>query len=299
MRLRKILNSTLIVGAVILLIGGLIFVIAFGTAGFNLNAFSYVSLSEKTFSETGTTTAIEVTAEKANVYFYAAKENQGLTVKYTVRKSREGNLLNDVTFTEQDGMLLVEETESSEGRLLILDIQDPQIEIYLPTDRTYDLSVNSEIGNVRISGTFSMNNVLFNTKTGMIYTEKSTLTGTAVALSAIGGNVNVGEITADEVSASVVNGSISINGNVTADTFSASSKNGQIYYRSSVIVASSVTLSATRGNVKAKLLGTAGDYLTTVTVEKGRSNVEETFSGTKHLLINVSDGNIHIDFEAE
>ena len=63
--------------------------------------------------------------------------------------------------------------------------------------------------------------------------------------------------------------------------------------------ASEVTLTTVRGNVKAKLRGKATDYRTAVTVEKGRCNVDPSETGTKTLNLNVSGGNVHIDFEGE
>lgn len=299
MKLRKILNSTLIAGAILLLVGVIVFLVAFGSTGFNLNAFSYVNFETKTYVETGTTTELSLSAETANVYFYEAKEGQPLSVKYTRRKSREGELINDVEIVEEDGRLILTETENSEGRLLLLDITDPVIEIYLPTDRTYGIEADVDVGNVRIVGDYVANTVVLSTKNGSIYTEKSSLQCDVVVLSAINGGVYFGTVNANEATATATNGSVSINGNITTNAFSATTKNGQIYYRSSVIDAANVTLSSSNGNVKAKLRGKPADFSTTLSVENGRSNIEETSTGEKQLRITVKTGTIHIDFEGE
>ena len=299
MKLRKILHTLLIIGAVLLLVGGIVFAVSFASTGFDLKTFSYVRPEEKTYVEQGNVTEISVTAESAHVYLYNAKAGQPLTVEYTRRKSREGDLLNDVTVVEEEGRLTLTETEESDGRLLLLDVTKPQIEIYLPADRTYEIEINIDVGNARVNGVFSATTVVLNAKSGSIYTEKSTFTCEALALSAVNGGINFGEVTADDVTASATNGSISINGNVTTDAFSATTKNGQIYYRSSVLVANDVTLQADRGNVKAKLRGKKDDYLTSITVKDGRSNVDATETGEKKLTLIVTDGTIHIDFEGE
>ena len=299
MKLRKVLNSLMIAGAILLLIGAIVFLISFGSMGFNLSAFSYVSVESKTYAETDTVTELSLAVETANVYYYEAKEGQPLSVRYTRRKNREGELINDVEIAEEGGRLILTETENSEGKVLLLDIADPVIEIYLPTDRTYDVETNVDVGNVRVVGNFSAKTVVLSTKNGSIYTEKSTFACDAIALNAVNGGIYFGTVNADEATAAVSNGSVSINGNITAGSFSATTKNGQIYYRSSVIDADDVTLSSTNGNVKAKLRGKPADYTTTLTVEKGRSNVEETATGERHLRITVQTGSIHIDFEGE
>lgn len=299
MKLRKILNTTLIAGAVILLIGVIVFLVSFGTTGFNLSTFSYVQYEEKTFREQGTSTTLDIRAEMAHVYLYEAKEGDSLSVQYTRRKNRNDELLNEVKFVEDGDHLSIVETELSEGQPLLLDVTKPRIEVYLPTDRTYDVEISIDIGNVQIAGKFKMETVVLTTKNGSLYTENADVECSAVAFNAINGGINFGGFVADDITSTTTNGSISINGNVTAKSFSAASKNGQIYYRSSVIDAETVLLSSDRGNVKAKLRGPSTDYLTTVTVEKGRSNVDSTDSGTRRLVVTATNGNVHIDFEME
>ncbi|MBR1747540.1 MAG: DUF4097 family beta strand repeat protein [Clostridia bacterium] len=299
MKLRKILNSTLIAGAVVLLVGVVVFTIAFATTGFNLTSFSYVNVEEKTYVETETTTELSLSAHVANVYLYEAKPGQPLSVKYTRRKSREGDLLNDVEIHNEGSALVLTEREYSDGRPFLLDVTNPQITIYFPTDRTFDIEVYIDEGNIRVDGSHHMDTVVLNTKKGSLYTEKSKITCDVLSLTSMSGGINFGEASADQVTASATNGSVSINGNVTARQFSASADNGQIYYRSSVIDADEITLKSTRGNIKAKLRGKKEDFLTDVTVESGRSNLSDRDTGDKVLNVSVSGGTIHIDFEEE
>ncbi len=317
--MNKLLKILLIVGISLLLVGGVIFLAAFGAAGWDITFLSGVVLEEKRFDERAENPVDDVTIEFSNAAIEVRVENtNALCVEYPLSKNKNGQELNTVTVTETEGSLSIVERQNLHFNLFSWDLTAPKIVLHLPATRTYDLSLTTDNGKISFTGDkLNATALVLSTDNGEIETLPTEIVcQEAFFCETNNGALRLGSITAAMLTAQTDNGTIDLEncsvtgrafvetnngkitlcGNIWANELTVETDNGEIQASAAVIYANTIKLSSNIGDIHARIAGKQTDYTVTVEHDLGNTNVHSATGGDKTLSVSLDIGNIQIDF---
>lgn len=291
----KTLKTVLIVSAAAILLGGIIFLIAFAAGGFRINGLSSAVTQNKLYTESSDNVINSITVDYENADV-SVVFGDALSVSYPELYTKGGEPISDIFLSDNGGNLLIRE-RILHFKNIGFNATEPKITVTLPRGRALNLNVETDNGDVTLAGgELTVGNLIINTDNGEI--EVKDISAAKINLSSDNGSIEVANISvADHVKLEVENGEIDFDGNVTAARVEAEVENGDISYERGVISADAVNLSVSVGEIEAKLAGSLEDY--TVRVEKGlgSSNIKTAPGGSKSLEIECEIGDIKILFE--
>lgn len=267
------LKKLLLVAVALFLVGGLTFFVAFAASGFNKNGIAATEIKENLYEEKADNALTSISIEYANANIIVSV-GEKLTVTYPEHYTKGGNPISRVTLNDNGGKLVIDE-EIDSLKSVGYDLARPTVKITIPSGRALTLDLETELGDVTLSG---------------INAEK-------LHASAENGFIALTDITSNGIiDLETERGEIEMFGTITATALEAETGSGDISHENGEIRASKIDISTGTGDIKATLSGAAADY--TILVEKtfGTSNVGNSVSGDKRVTLEADIGDIEIYF---
>ena len=321
--MRKTSKAWLIVGLILILLGGLLFVGELALHRWDLGAFGTVKLETGSVEIADSFRNISITSDTEEIRFLPS-EDGACRVDYAVMEKR------NVSASVQGDTLSIEVGDQRTWRDGISfsfgPVEKPRIAVYLPERDYAALSVDEDTGDVFLSEDLAFENILITLDTGdvdcrasssgLISIETSTgdvrleaLSAGALALSTDTGRIELRSVAcAGDLNVSVTTGKVILS-EVSCENFSSTGDTGELRLEQ-VLVSGLLSAERSTGDVRLEdcdagelLISTdTGDVHGTLLTEKvflvrsstGEIHVPETVSGGK-CKITTSTGDIHID----
>lgn len=308
------IGKILLTGFILLLCGGIIFVICLAVSGWDIRFLSNVTAQEIEYTEPPESqlTNITIDYENTDILVYT-QDAPTVRIVYPQSFYKNGEKATEVTITETENTLKI--TEKSINGWQFWNFTAPKTKLYLPADRTYTLTLSTNNGNVTLDGTaYSVNAISLTTDNGNIHTKKAITAQGKVNAETNNGNITLQEVSAQNITAETDNGNVCLytgvateqirletnNGNVTitksgtANTVHLSSDNGNIEVDG--VTAESITFETDVGNVEGTVIGKKSDFTITVEHNLGETDLYPQTGGAKTLHVETDIGNIEIRF---
>lgn len=332
-------KKILLIAALCILIGVIIAACAFAFCGWSLSALSNTVTETVVYEPDGDEDilSLEIFFENADINLTFGAEK--LSVSYPILYDKQGEAVTEVGVTSEGGNLKLEEKKLKK---FFINVYTPQekVDISLPSDKAYALHLKTSNGDIELKGNGADVLVLrLSTSNGDIFTDKAgeILSDDVAIISSSNGDLRLGKISAQLLSAVTDNGDISycggvvsfkasfesdngdikisdninaesftletnngdivLTGNVSADSFKAMSDNGDIQLSGGIISSNDVKLVTNLGDISAKLNGVITDYKIDVEKDLGDCNISDTTTGDKKLSVETDLGDIHITFD--
>ncbi len=315
--MKKGLIAWIITAVCLLLTGGIIFVVAFGSAGWKFSAFTSVVVQTETYEEKEDSpiSTLVIDFETADIL---VKEGDALSVEYPLIKNRRGKAMNQVTVQDENGTLSVSDEYTSWGHIGIWGFSDIILTVTIPKGRVLTLDWETDTGDITFAkGEYAFTTIDIETDTGDIQTGAATLVCETEALF----TTNTGDVDAENITAQKIivdtdtgdvelqncvaaqaifietsTGDVELSGSVVAPTVNVETDTGDVSTDECVLEAESVTFTTDTGDVEITLAGAASDYTITVETDTGRSNLSSGGNGSKKLSITTDTGDIQVRF---
>ncbi|MBQ8726109.1 MAG: DUF4097 family beta strand repeat protein [Clostridia bacterium] len=298
--MKNFIKVLVIVGIILTLVGGTIFVISMSANGWDFNSLSTRTVEEKTIDlEDGIddVNSVKVIAATANVNL-TYHDEQRITVECYDVISKKGELLREVTANVVGNELIIKD-ESKNFQLFSLGFENAAITVKLPRGKVVSAGVEISTGSIKIGEKgeeINFGNLDLETSTGHIKMEAN-LTCNAVYLTTSTGAVYInGNLNATEIEVEGSTSDLVINGSIVAKEIEIDHSTGDVTCNA-FITAEEIYVGTSTGDVELKLLGSQNDYSYTYDIGTGKSNIFPTFGGAKNVHVETGTGDVFIYFE--
>jgi DUF4097 and DUF4098 domain-containing protein YvlB len=300
--MRKILKRFTLIGLLLTLLGGVIFLVGFAMSGFDIHKMGNIQIEEKQYSESAENpiTSISLDFNLADFEILFDDDAESIFIEYPQRQTKKGKNLSKITLTETENSVTITET-NNKFFLSAFNFVSPVVRVTLPASRTYDLSVESNTGDITILGNGTLSSLFLETSTGDTSTKRANLTCLGECeIETNTGDVYLGNFEADNLSISTDTGDIELFGRLKANLLDIEVDTGDIEADDGVIDAVHIVLSADTGDIEATLLGNPSDYAIAADTDTGDSNISSSLgsSPTRWLEVETDTGDIDITFIA-
>ena len=310
----KKVGRILLVAFAALLIGIVVFAVAFGALGWRLEALSSVVTEQRLYNETegNPINSIYIDYDNTDIEVSLGTE---FSVSYPEFYSRGGKSASEITLTDEDGSLRI--IEKSIWRVG-LNFTDPKLYITIPEGRSCNIELITDNGDILYRGddVQSAGRITLDSDNGDIILTGTLNTAEEVKITTDNGDVEIGTVNAkkltvdvdngdinfrggtitETVSLETSNGDVELKGSVSAKSFSAESDNGDIDMDEGRIDADSIVLHTSNGDVEARLVGRRDDFSIEVERGLGECNISNSQGGARTLSVETSLGDIDIRF---
>lgn len=308
------------IGVAFLLIGALIFAVAFALSGFNFEFLSNVKTVTRRFDENAENpvNTIKIDFENAGIEVRVQDNIDALAIEYPQAQNKKGENISEINVEETSGAISITETYKWQAQFFSWNVSTPTVVLYLPQARVYALDLQTDTGTIRLTnGNLNVSKITLKATTGLISTKDCAVSSTGEAcFETTTGIINVGELSAqrivlqtttgfltahktivaeNSVSLKTTTGSIETLSTITADTVTANATTGDLKFTAN-IYANAITLATTTGDINARIGGKKTDYSILVANSTGDSNVSEQTGGTKTLSVSCTTGDIYVTF---
>ncbi len=315
----KALKYICLIALLVLLIGAVVFFVAFAISGFKIENLSTVVYENYEYKESAENkiTSISVKYDNTDVEIVFT-DSDTLTVSYPKMFTRAGKAASEVILSDSNGVFSLS-SKAIWYRMFGFNFTSPTLRISVPLDRACDLSIVSNNGSITFLGAGSAN-----TGAVMLDTDNGRVDISAVEISSSGevyidtdngkistGKINAKKFTIDSDNGAISlgggniegavkiesdNGKINLTGDIIAQRFEVECDNGKVTLENGVITADTIILNVDNGEIKAKISGRNSDYRVSVDVDNGKSNIGTTQSGDKRLSVECDNGDVEIYF---
>ena len=308
------------IGVALLLLGAIIFAVAFALSGFDFQALSNVKTVTKHFEESADNhiQSVVIDFDNAEIEVRVQDNIDTLTIEYPQAQNKKGENISEIKVEETDGKISIVESYKTHINLFAWNFKSPTLVVYLPQERVYALDLQTTTGGIRLgNGNLNVSKITLKATTGMISTKDCVVSSMgAVRFETTTGIVSVGELSAKavvletttglltahkaitaetSVSLKTTTGNIEALGTITADTVTGNATTGDLEF-SVKIYANTITLATTTGDLNARIGGKKADYSILVSHSTGDSNVSAQTGGTKTLNVSCTTGDIYVTF---
>ena len=288
-----------IVGGVLLLLGGITFVIAMTAVGWD---FSVLNTDyEKKIATYSAEEVSEIVAELSteDVYFLPSEDDE-ITVEYFVVKNKKGKVIREIVPTLSEGVLRCVEKEKK-FTFNFIDNHSYKVVVKAPADRVFALSLTVSTGDLHFGEEGKerrVSSLKLNASTGNVNLKGKTICNGDLSVGVSTGNVHFkGETVCEgNVSVKASTGKVSVNAPLTAKSIKFETSTGDVSC-SAALTFDSLAVTASTGDVTLKLAGTRALYTYNYHVSTGKSNVENFTEGAKTVTVRTSTGDIKLYFE--
>ncbi|MDE6274865.1 MAG: DUF4097 family beta strand repeat-containing protein [Clostridiales bacterium] len=290
--------TTCVIGVVLLVVGGVIGTVFYGTLGFDHMRLAAVGeVSEETLDvsldgvETFTLDAGDLTVTLKKSEDGAAKFVYTKLEKCEVAVNYESGVLS--VDNGEDGGIVSSRLSEAWHYGIFYSAMKPYYygaTLYLPEDYAGGLKISVKNGSVTLED-FSLGNVEIEAKNGAVKVEKGTY-GT-LNLTAQNGAVSVEEIAVGELSVEAHNGAIRLT-EITGNKVKAITHNGLV--KLDRIVGEDIYLESYNGAVHGSIVGAREDFAIDAHTDNGSNNLASKLDGDKLLYAHTHNGAIKIQF---
>lgn len=288
-----------IVGGVLLLLGGITFVIAMTAVGWD---FSVLNTDyEKKIATYSAEEVNEIVADLSteDVYFLPSEDDE-ITVEYFVVKNKRGKVLREIVPTLSDGVLRCVE-KKKKYNLTVIDYHSYKVVVKAPADKVFALSVKLSTGNVTLGEEGKerrLSSLKVSASTGDVNLKGKTICEGDLTLSVSTGDIRFkGETRCDgKVSVKASTSMISVNAPLSAKEIKINASTGDVSCAAPLSF-DSLDVSVSTGDVSLLLAGKKELYTYLYRVDTGSSNVESFALGSKKVNVRTTTGDIRVRFE--
>ncbi len=300
--MRKTSKAWLIVGLILILLGGLLFVGELALHRWDLNAFGSVKLETGSLEIAESFRNISVTADTEEIRFLPSEDGV-CRVDYTVMETRK------VSASVQGDRLTVQVTDQGSWRDKLSfsfgPVEKPQITVYLPGRSYAALSIDEDTGDVILPADFAFESIRLTLDTGDVDCRASSAGLFSIETST--GDVRLEELSAGELSLTTDTGRIELRSvacagelrigvdtgkailsEVSCESFTSKGDTGDLRLEQ-VLVSGLLSVERSTGDVRLEDCD-AGELL--ITTDTG--DVHGTLLTEKVFLVRSSTGEIHV-----
>lgn len=296
--MKKILKWLLVGAVALTVIGGIVFVIGFASAGFKLEALSAAKYETKRFEESADNviTSIKIDYEDADVAIIFDETATSVTVEYPQKQKKDGENLNVVTVSETAGSLVISEREKFYFWDWIGSFT-PKMTVTLPAERAYDLALDLDYGDVVIRGKANVNALVLEMEYGDVNAEGAEIVcANTLRIEIDYGDIELGNAQADKMYLSSEYGDLEVEkAALQAKEVYIEMEHGDVDI--DMLQADKAVFEMEYGDVEATLYGEKADYTVQVQIRYGETNIRDVLGGSKLLQITSEHGDIEIDFK--
>ena len=318
--MKKLFKIFCIVGLSLFLAGGAIFGVGLIFAKGDLKALSHLKSVEYTYAEKtdNLITSVYIDYEApADIHVEFSDAAESVSVQYGELRTKRNKIASKLTLSDTDGKLRIVEDTKLVGKLTPFHFSKIKIFVTLPADRTYNLVLDGNTGDIDFKGNGKLNNLILSTDTGDIDTERAEINCLGkMNLETDTGDIELGKFTANAVEIetdtgdislqdgvvnermelSVDTGEIEIEGRLSAREIVVETDTGDVKTEHGVLDATIIRLEADTGDIQVMLTGNKSSYAIYVEKDTGKCNVSSQAGGEKQLFIETDTGDIHVAF---
>ena len=325
---RNCMIALLSAGGALLLAGAVLFLVGFGLEGWDVAALNNAHFEVRSYAAAGDIESVHIHYESARIRI---ESGESFSLTYPVRTNSRGDVLAEVTVTEEDGVLTV--TEADPFPIWGISFgtgETPALVLTLPAKEYEEITASASAGSVAAEG-IAAKALTLRADAGSAEAKGVRVSGAAAFTAALGdvtlrdveagslsaaadvgrieaeqvraereatftaglGNIDLREVEAGSLSAAADTGSIAADG-VYAESAAFTANLGDIDLRA--VDAASVQLANELGDIAATLAGTKEEYTIRVQTELGSSNVVDRDGGSRRLNAQTEMGSIRIEF---
>lgn len=316
----KAFKILLIVGASLIFLGGIIFVIGMSVSGWNFKSLSNVTYEPKVYENNSQgIDNIQIEVDTANIEFKSI-EGDKIIIEYNNVLNNKGVVVSELTPNVVGNTLNLKEIKKPYLSFNLLSSEN-RVTIKLPENKVFSIKAKTDTGDVTIGErnketTFSK--IDAETDTGKI-----TVLGKVICngnfkadldtgyISTIGeieclgnlefetdtGKINLGSnITASSIKLVSDTGKITINGFIKANSIYVELDTGDVVCKTEIL-ANTINVVSDTGDITLILKGEKSDYSYTYQISTGRSNIPSYNSGSNFVNVTTDTGDINISFK--
>jgi DUF4097 and DUF4098 domain-containing protein YvlB len=313
---KKILIILLLVFGGFTLLGGSIFSIAMSVAGWDFSVLNTVMYERNEYIAQEEITALSLHFNTNDIEIYFDETATHVRVEYPEKFTKRGKRITYTTLAEENGVLTVEQRQ--EFTLIAEFIsENNNAKFYLPTDRVYNIRIETDTADVLLDGSASaLDNLNITTDTGDILLRGGLTVTDTVTIKVDTGDVFIqNDLSAPSIHIQTHTGDVSLKDTITAEDISVRTSTGDVRlgnlsgnglivntrtgdvscYANTVLDFTSLEFKVGTGDVSLCLAGTYTDYNADV-----KTNAGDVFfawhpneSAPRRLLIRTSTGDIH------
>ncbi len=298
--MNKSVRISVLVAIILLLVGGLIFIIALSNAKFDFTKLSTQKFESNTYKLEENFENIYINVETSNVTLAISNDNQCKVECFEEEKVKHSVKIQNNTLT-------ISAVDNRKWFDYVgINFQTPTIKIYLPKNTYLSLSIANKTGNIDLPNNFTFesiaivgttsnvscfaqitNNIEIETTTGNIVLGSTETKN--INLTATTGNITVKDVTCNNLTANNKTRLILLKNVIANENINAKNTTGGVKFENSD--GKNIKVKTTTGNVKGTLLT---EKLFISKTSTGNISVPETNSGNRCEIITTT-GNIYIE----
>ena len=305
--MKKFVKLLFLFSGLFIFVGAVLFGIGFWGADGKLKNLSHLTTETYAYTEKADTEIDRVTISYetyTRIHVQLSESATQISVSYERLLTKSGKSAGTVTLTDDNGHLQLKETRTWKEKFRALgwstSFTELNVNVVLPANRTYDLAIDTDTGDVILEGdTYNVSSLTIVGDTSDIYLGNTNIVCDGnVRLATDTGDITVGNLTANRVSIETDTGDIEFFGKISANAISIETDTGDVKTKGIALLDSEIIrLETDTGDVGVKLAGTKLDYTISVDVDTGDTNVHNQLGGERKLTISVDTGDIYVVFE--
>ena len=260
-------------GLIVLTAALVLFIAGMSAANWDFSKLSTVQYSVLTFEQTDESIqSIDVRYQNADIAVTISPDAEKIAVKYPVRTDADGKQ-TAVTLKTEDGTLYIAESDDNFQPVSWFFGSIPPVEIVLPAAEYSSLHLQTDTGDIELSGISAAAGIAATADTGDIRLSDVSA-AQKITLKSDVGDLTLNSVSAAEIEADADTGNIAVSG----------------------IAADAITLAADTGDIRGTLAGKQNDYTISVQTGTGSSNLQSGGSGANRLTASTDVGDIELYF---
>lgn len=299
-------------GGVLLAAGLSLFLCGMAMEDWDFSALATVHYEQREYTAQADVTELTVDVKAANVRTEVSEEAERVYISYPVRTDKDGNVLAEVTVTEENGAIALTE-EDGDPQIGIGFGSPAPLTVTLPAGTLTKISFTADTGDIALAGV-QAGQIICTTDAGNITAENvraeelvlASDTGDIRAAGAsVGKDLSVrtdtGDVRAENVAAGgriaaeTDTGDIALSGTVQARKIEAGTRFGKIDAETP-LTAEEMDFATETGDVSLLVRGVQAEFTVIAETETGNSNVASAIGGEKALVVRTESGNIRVEF---
>ena len=318
--MKRIWKILCVVSLILLLSGGAIFGVGILVAKGDIKSLSHLKSVQETYTETANNeiTSVAVDYNDADVKVIFSETAEKVTLSYPRLLTKKNQPASEIYLSDTNGKLQIRERILWRKTWLNWNFTDMELVLTLPAARSYALSIETDNGDINLTGASSnLTSLRLSTDNGDIETKGVNIVCSGnIDVESDNGDIELGKFSAVNVTAEIDNGDIELSGGnasgkielssdngeieikgaLVANTISVETDNGGVYAMNGILDAQRVAIETDNGNVKIRLIGEQSDYSIYVRTDNGKSNVRSQAGGDRNLSLDSDNGDIFVSF---
>ena len=174
--MKKLFSRLLALGIILVLIGGIVFVIGFAMSGFNLDKLSSLKVVEGSFTESADAPIdkIELLFNSTDITVKFDETASEISVVYETLTDKNDKAITTISATVESGKLTVKEACARKINIFPFS-KSTKATVTIPKDRVISLISKVDTGDVTIIGTATLQEVSLTADTGDVKTKDAVI----------------------------------------------------------------------------------------------------------------------------